>query len=935
MRLQAHLYSKDLLENSNDNFLNKDMHKMEECDLFLNNKLSRKVETKIENKIVNNKKAEAESYPYKISVIIPVYNTEKYIQETLDSIYSQTMSLEDIQIILLNDGSTDGTHEILKYNAALYPDSIVYINKENEGVSETRNKGLLLAQGKYINFIDSDDKWGAKTFEKAYEFLEEHPEIDIVSSRLTFFDNLIGEHPLNYKFNKSENIVVDLLQDYNNIQMHASSSFFRNTAIKNIRFDSELKYAEDAKFVYDVLKKTYKLGMLSYLNGCYFYRKRADESSAIDTALYKETYYLSTLKKYHTYLINDSVKQLGYLPKYVQNVILYDLQYRLRFSDATIYTLDSETLKEYKNEIMKIIARIDDDVLMNPKLRQINAVIQAAILEKKYPDKSIYIKKENGLHDIYFGNIYLKSIENMYLKTESVYLKNGVLKLAFSLPQINKDLKVEPVLDLGNKKIVKADAESVLNEQNLLGEKISESLFFRFDIPIEKFNNNFTIRYLINGRYYTDIKNVGKTLKTNFSNTKKPFKNYNDKTIRMIDNKVFKFTRKKRWLTLKNLIGLLSKRKTFKSGVYKTSGILLKKYNQKNIWLFTDRLGQGGDNAEALFDYVLNNHQEITPYFLIEKGNSDFKRLKKKYGNRIVVFNSKKHHFLMFFAQKICTSHTEGYLFNPFGIVNGQFIRELLDYDFIFLQHGVTQNNVSKLFHKFNKPVDYFVTSSKSEQKDIINNYGYLDNEVILTGLARFDLLEKEIPNKRYIVFMPTWRPQLLKGTDDEFLESVFYKKTFEFLNDSEIKEMSKKIDIQFHLHPRMKERFEKFYKKLTHIKFMNHTDYHEIISNSSVLITDVSSVAFDMAYLNKPVLYYQFDLEDIYHYAIYSPGYFKYDKNGFGPVLKKEKELVEALKQLQKNEFKLDEIYQKRIEVFFEYQDKENRKRLFNKIKY
>lgn len=454
------------------------------------------------------------------------------------------MPIEDIQIILLNDGSTDNSHEILKYNAELYPNNIVYINKKNEGVSETRNKGLSIAKGKYINFIDSDDKWGIKTFEEAYEFLEEHSEIDIAATRLAFFDNLLGEHPLNYKFDKRENKIVDLLKEYNNIQMHASSSFFRSNAIQGVKFDSELKYAEDAKFVYDILKKTYKLGLLSYLNGCYFYRKRADESSAIDTAHYKKDFYLPTLEKYHNYLLNDSIKQLEYLPKYIQTLILYDLQYRFRFSDTTFYALDNKILKDYKTEILKLIDYIDDEVLMNPNLRQINAVIQVALLEQKHEDKCIYVKKENNLHNIYIGERFIKSIEDMYLKTESIYLKKGILKLSYSLPQLSDNLKVEPVLYLDKHKFIKADSESILNEQMFLGDKIGTTLFFRFDIPIETIASGFEIKYLVNSDYCIDAKKVGKTLKTNFSNTKKMFKHCNNKTIRIINNKIFKVARK-------------------------------------------------------------------------------------------------------------------------------------------------------------------------------------------------------------------------------------------------------------------------------------------------------------------------------------------------------------------------------------------------------
>ena len=94
----------------------------------------------------------------KISVIIPVYNGEKYIQRCVDSVLNQTYS--DIEIIVINDGSTDNTENILKSYS-----NIVLINKENEGVSKARNTGLSLAKGDYVYFCDADDYLEKNAFE--------------------------------------------------------------------------------------------------------------------------------------------------------------------------------------------------------------------------------------------------------------------------------------------------------------------------------------------------------------------------------------------------------------------------------------------------------------------------------------------------------------------------------------------------------------------------------------------------------------------------------------------------------------------------------------------------------------------------------------------------------------------------------------------------
>lgn len=260
---------------------------------------------KMDIKIISLNELLYDSYDFKMSMIIPVYNTQDYIHETLNSIINQSMALKDIQIIIVNDGSTDDSDFILSKYQKLYPKNIKYIYKENEGVSVARNTGLKYARRKYINFIDSYDKWGLTTFKNVYNFFEDNPTIDVVSTRLSFFDGMVGEHPLNYKYSKKENKIIDLYYNYDYIQMHASSSFFRASSLLDIKFDTNLKYAEDAKFVYNVLKRTFKIGLMSYIQGCYWYRKRKDETSAIDTALTKENYYSHTLENFHNYLINE------------------------------------------------------------------------------------------------------------------------------------------------------------------------------------------------------------------------------------------------------------------------------------------------------------------------------------------------------------------------------------------------------------------------------------------------------------------------------------------------------------------------------------------------------------------------------------------------------------------------------------------------------
>ena len=102
-----------------------------------------------------------------VSVIVPVYNVEKYIDRCLDSLINQT--LEDIEIIIVNDGSTDDSEKIIKEYIKKYPQKFIYLKKDNGGLSDARNYAIPYVNGEYLAFLDSDDYIEKETYKKMYE----------------------------------------------------------------------------------------------------------------------------------------------------------------------------------------------------------------------------------------------------------------------------------------------------------------------------------------------------------------------------------------------------------------------------------------------------------------------------------------------------------------------------------------------------------------------------------------------------------------------------------------------------------------------------------------------------------------------------------------------------------------------------------------------
>ena len=268
-------------------------------------------------------------YKYKFSVVIPVYNVEGYLAETLDSVIGQSIGFENnIQIILVNDGSPDDSEKICLEYAKKYPDNILYLKQENKGVSAARNYGMQYIEGKYVNFLDSDDKWTSGSFQAVYDFFEKRRDkIDLVACPQKFFEARDDYHWLFFKYEQGSRI-IDVLEKYNYVQMHVTASFVKAEVLKTHRFDEKLKFAEDSKFVNSIILDKLKYGVVA--DALHLYRKRVNASSAIQNKGTSKEWYLDTPEHYYLELIQESLDKYGTVLLYIQYLILYDFQWRLR-----------------------------------------------------------------------------------------------------------------------------------------------------------------------------------------------------------------------------------------------------------------------------------------------------------------------------------------------------------------------------------------------------------------------------------------------------------------------------------------------------------------------------------------------------------------------------------------------------------------------------
>lgn len=292
------------------------------------------------------------------SVIIPIYNTEQYLNECIDSVISQSIGFEHIQLILVNSASEDGSAEICREYVEQYSDHIHYIElEENKGTSFPRNIAIPYVQGKYTVFLDSDDKFAGNAFEKAYKFFEEHyDEIDVISFRIQNFDAYGGYHALDYVF--SSDRIVNILDEYDCVSstIHAA---FKSTRIQEMQFDNNLSYCEDTDFITRLVLKKGKYGVLR--SAVYYYRRRRNNTSSIQSGRKNPGYYYNYIDIVYPRLKEYSETIYGEVIPYVKYVSMYFVQWRLL--DPIPDWMSPEEHIAYVDKIRNILLEIDDYII--------------------------------------------------------------------------------------------------------------------------------------------------------------------------------------------------------------------------------------------------------------------------------------------------------------------------------------------------------------------------------------------------------------------------------------------------------------------------------------------------------------------------------------------------------------------------------------------
>jgi glycosyltransferase involved in cell wall biosynthesis/CDP-glycerol glycerophosphotransferase (TagB/SpsB family) len=891
----------------------------------------------------------AQNKEYTFSVVIPIYNTEDYLEEAIDSIVNQTIGFKKhIQLILVNDGSKDSSEDICLRYKNQYPDNIVYKYKENGGVASACNVGLELAEGKYVNFFGSDDIWSKETFYMAKQFfdLPESNEVDIVSFKLRRFGLSEQEHPLNYKYEETR--VVDLLKEYSYIQLMNGNCIIRRSSIGNLRYRTEMRYMEDALFINEILLKTCKCGVVS--EGCYYNRKRYDGSN-LSTFVGKENKdrYLRTPKEAFEELFRLSKKYRGRVERFIQFSVAYEMQWRI--TEKLPESMTREEILQYYEYLKDTLQEIEDVIIL--KQKNLSFAKRAYVYKmKKGDDFFLRCKYRKGVFfDDEIRTMHVKGGRRLLFEIVEESGAELILKGETDLNTLNIPFEIYakdnggevyyPTVENMPSRNIIAFNDDIIFEGNLL----------TFKLPLKAGNKYSFFVKIAEHPAFRISPNFGKYAKFDKS-CEHSYWAGNNTILKLMNGRIniYKKTRKRHIMAeLRRLSDLL---KSDASIVEKTKFTSLRLlyyfyyaiYKHKRVWLLTDREKDATDNAAALWEYIGREMPSngVKRFFVLSKRSKDYKKI-RKYGKCIEPY-SIKHKIMLLVSEKVISAYADQLIIRPY---KGQerFIKDLINFDFVYLQHGIMQGDLSWWLNVLNKNIKMLVTGSKMETDNILAGaYGYDNSVVKELGVPRFDSVQK-YEKKKKIVFLPTWRSSLaapfIKGTREreymhDFRDTDYFLFYNTLIND---KRLIKAIEdsgyeAEFYLHPNYEKQFKDFtINKTIKLKEKN-ADYNRILGEAALLITDYSGVQFDFAYQRKPIIYTHFD--DLYEHGSshsYTYSYFDYEAMGFGPITKNIDEAVAEIIIAVNDNCAINKKYHKRADEFFEYSDNRNCERVYKAL--
>ncbi len=854
-----------------------------------------------------------QGFEYRVSVIVPIYNVEKYLAGCLDSLLHQTMDYSDMEILLINDGSTDNSYHIAKSYADMFPVFKLF-TKKNEGVSATRNYGIKNARGKYLMYIDSDDMFAPETVKSVIDFFDTvYDEVDLVAYKDQGYCNG-KKQSLHFRYKYLKNSGVYDLNEYPYITQTRVSIAVKNFLDDNILFPVEDKIEhEDQKYCNAIVSEKMRIG---YCNKGEYMYNRSNETSIMHEWFSPVNIFEGTMRYYE----NLFHEYDGKVPVYYQAMFMHDLSWKLKTNILMPHHLKGKDYETAMKRLYHLIDCVEDGIIMTcPSTDKYHR--HFFMNWKSDKDKCCVIAEPDAI-SVYKEDKQLirqEKIEiclyKLQVQNENIHMVGFAKSTVFSYAEKPDIYAVINTVDNGIQKIkLKLD----LSSESYYHTKELTNRFWQFilEYPIEQIAS-FKIEIDMEGFLYSTYYWFAPSAP--YSAKQKKYRAiYKNAVIDLNENEFFVLHSSKE--EIKNMRKAITDQYVGRKSIYAIRNTADIKCEQR-VWLYYDCNGVREDNGWHQFQYDFEKKDGILRYFVNADRNNKYE---EKYKESIVDFGSLSHKVLYIIAEKIITAYVETENIVPFNKEERAYISDIAHAQIIYLQHGILHAHLPWKYSPGKVEADKVVISSEFEKRNFVRIYKFREQDLIPVGMGRFDFLSREKQPVRRILFAPSWRNYLMGSKngnewnylDEKFLRSDYFKKFNQFINDSGLEEVLERnsIYMDFKLHPIFKPYSKYFENNNKYVSFSTEQKDDDYI----MYITDFSSYVFNFGYMQRAILYFVPDWEQ---FVSGMNQYRELDlpfEEAFGPLVREVGAAIEQIALFAERGFKPEKKYKERMESFY-----------------
>lgn len=876
---------------------------------------------------------------YRFTVLIAIFNVEQYLRSTLASLEKQTYGLDRIEVVLVNDGSSDSSGAIADAWAQGRSNVKVY-HQDNAGPGAARNRGLQAATGEWVTSIDGDDLVDREYFAAASALIDRDGEsrISIIAPRIYLLDDSTGrfrdKHPLGQKFRFGDRLAR--LADEPEAFVLSSTFMVRREALahQGLRYDESLVPTfEDAHLIGRYLATCEDPVVGIAASAHYFYRKRSAGGSLVQSGWRRIERFSVVPERGYLDMLRSIESTLGHVPRWAQYMVLYDLLWYLnedRSMSSKVGWLSDEQARRFIGLLDQIMSYVELDTLEQFVCSPLPWSFRQAMIARYFGGGDVVPRvfrwsDEDGMaRATMFHRGTAPTIEAFADAVEVDVLTVGTQRHSF----FGADFAVERSIEF------KSGADLALRVDGV-------------DTPFRPFRRPSWGRppeptYRLEPA--DKAPEAGTALRSRLAGLLKAVRVASAARRRSVSRTVLEFAKLavvRRWRARKALA-----RRRWVASMKHAAAMPEVRARLAHSWIVMDRVGTADDNGEHLYRYLKNERPDIDAYFLLERSSTDWDRLSAE-GFRMVEYGSDEAAVIALNASvRISSDAVEGCMYpvprREFGGLPGIFV---------FLQHGVLKDDISRWLN--GKNIELLITTTDREYESFVDEespYSLHRRQVVQTGLARYDRLMElragSAVEGRTVLFMPTWRRSLRDAlvacaSDEErvdvFRASEFGRRWLDLLSSPEVARVAQDHggSVRLMLHPVLDHVVPEF-DLPAHVERLDPSKvrFQEELARTSMLVTDYTSVAFDVAYLGAPVLYYQFDEDTMFNgdHPL-RKGYFDYRDDGLGPVWTTHEDTARSIEEYASRAFSMEESYRVRTEATFRYRDVKNAERIVSAI--